>query len=84
MSADNGLLVVKLNDSDNYGIFHYMGEHSPAKLTRHARQVYSEPVAAIIAAHELQRTERTEYGVHVDKNVLQDCTNYMALANRIK
>lgn len=80
MSADNGYVVSKIHNENNlYGIFYYYASDDyPSQwyTEDNAMQVWTHPVAAIIAAHRIQSLEPTEYGVHINALVLKDSENY--------
>lgn len=81
MSADNGLYVAHVeNTMDRYGIWHYfasMDDYPPA-LVDNAYEIFDHPLKAIIAAHRLQKSEQTEYGVYVTVQVLYDAEHSLA------
>jgi hypothetical protein len=87
MSADNGYIVSKLHDQDEYGVFYESGsaDYPPEAYSfNNALEVYTDPVAAVIAAHERNRRNTTEYGVYVNGAVIKDCLPYLSRANKEK
>jgi len=76
MSADNGLIVVKLEDprlNNKYGLFRYFAsvETEPKYYAGDAVETFSDPIDAILAAHDRQHDELTEYGVSISQDVLE-------------
>jgi hypothetical protein len=77
MSADNGYIVSKLTEGEDqrlYGIFDldYSDDKPPEWYTEeNARQLYLDPVMAILMAHRLEQEYGTEYGVFINNSVLK-------------
>jgi hypothetical protein len=77
MSADNGYVVSHLYDDDKHvGIFYYnaSSDEPPQWFTKeHAEHVYDDNhiVQAVLRAHVLNEHNPTEYGVHVNSEVLR-------------
>lgn len=85
MSADNGYTVAKVEDAPGYGIFYWQGVHWGNTLESRAAGIYSDPVAAVLAAHRLdQGMAATEYGVHLSDEVREACEPYLERADRLK
>ena len=77
MSADNGYIVARLDQKeDEYGIFYYSGDNDKPFTRENAERTYTNPVHAILEAHKIQASEKTEYGVNVRPSVLYDTSNF--------
>lgn len=63
MSADNGIRVAY--NTGKYEVRYYQGDSEGT-----ARHIVDNPLVAIVTAHKLQQSERTEYGVSVSKATL--------------
>jgi hypothetical protein len=80
MSSDNGYQVLPVDDRpEEWGIFYYQGDNNePACPARNARMIESNPIAAILKAHRIDKRDRTEYGVYVGEECLRAAELTMA------
>jgi hypothetical protein len=81
MSADNGYTVsLVYREPNRFGIFYESAsvDHGGIWYTsENAERVYSNPIAAIVAAHRLNDESPTEYGVYVNSLVLSLARNVL-------
>lgn len=87
MSADNGYLVHHCDFNPSHvGVFYYnasVGRPPDWYTFDNAEEVYSNEIDAVIAAHKLDQSNRTEYGVTVSNSVFA-IINARLEGNRIK